>query len=62
MKNEKVNKIFDELEGIDVLYVNPRGEYFTSENLAQNSLEKGEKYSVVKRKDTKSKENEAKTE
>ncbi len=60
MKNVK-NYIFDELKGIDVLYVNPRGEYFTSENLAQNSLEKGEKYSVVKRKDTENKKNETKT-
>ncbi len=34
--------------GASVLYMNPKGEFFTVKNLAENSLEKGEKLQEFK--------------
>ena len=43
------NEIFSHYPILKELYINPKGEFFTTADLATNSLSKGEKYQVVKR-------------
>ncbi len=50
MNTEKALEIFIKT-GAEKLFCNPKGEYFTQENLAKNSLEKGEKLTTIHRKD-----------
>lgn len=52
MKNtlkQEAQVIFGNLKNIDVLYANPKGEFFTRENYAENSLKKGEKLATFYR-------------
>ncbi|PIE85823.1 MAG: hypothetical protein CSA05_03720 [Bacteroidia bacterium] len=51
MNKEIAKEIFEEFEHIDVLYCNPRGEFFTKQNLAENSLQEGEKFETITREE-----------
>ncbi len=51
MNTEIAKEIFEEFEHIDVLYCNPRGEFFTKQNLAENSLQEGEKFDTITREE-----------
>ncbi len=43
--------IFDKNPKIDELFMNVKGEFFTQESLAKNSLQKGEKLTKVSKKE-----------
>lgn len=46
---QKAVQIFEEHPQLSKLWMNPKGEFFTSENLAKNSLGKGETLECIDR-------------
>ncbi len=48
-QKQTAQSIFDKNKDVDTLYMNPKGEFFTSKNLGLGSLKKDEKMETVKR-------------
>ncbi len=46
---ETAKEIFEANENLDKLFVTPSGKFFSSENLAENTLEKGETLTILTR-------------